>query len=243
MSLHQLQSYFINRLEMIEGEKFRVAVSKYPGKYTLDKYLVGDGGTLFALNRKLFMKPGSSGNQQGPMNHQELNSKEHEQSDKDADGSSVESGKNDVGDCQLEYDSESSVDDDIVDIEDEDEDNEAEFLHDNEALEDFVEQIGNTSTASGSNQLPQGFYSTVNFNIHTAAFVGMFGADGVNASAYYLTGLSCFSLLISVSSSGRRIRAVSLSKRGKRFKAGFHMNVHWGCKNKKLAEERRHFLP
>lgn len=141
---------------------------------------------------------------------QELNSKEHEQSDKDADGSSVESGKNDVGDCQLEYDSESSVDDDIVDIEDEDEDNEAEFLHDNEALEDFVEQIGNTSTASGSNQLPQGFYSTVNFNIHTAAFVGMFGADGVNASAYYLTGLSCFSLLISVSSSGRRIRAVSL---------------------------------
>lgn len=59
-TLQQLQSYFIYRLEMIEGEKFRVAVSKYPDEYTLDNYLVGIRGTTFALHKKVFMKSSSS---------------------------------------------------------------------------------------------------------------------------------------------------------------------------------------
>ncbi|KAL0139494.1 hypothetical protein V8B55DRAFT_1335106, partial [Mucor lusitanicus] len=53
----QLQSYCIYRLNLIDGENFRVAQSKYPDRYTLPKYLVGDRGSIFSLITLAMMTP------------------------------------------------------------------------------------------------------------------------------------------------------------------------------------------
>ncbi|KAF1798532.1 hypothetical protein V8B55DRAFT_1598746 [Mucor lusitanicus] len=53
----QLQSYCIYRLNQIDGENYRVALSKYPEEYTSPKYLVGDRGSIFSLITLAMMTP------------------------------------------------------------------------------------------------------------------------------------------------------------------------------------------
>lgn len=56
-NIKQLQSYFIYRLQLIDGQHYRVAVSENPEEYTIQMYLVSSKGSIFSLHSFAWMTP------------------------------------------------------------------------------------------------------------------------------------------------------------------------------------------